>query len=126
MKRAPSPDPKSKRKIRRRILPPGERTPRDQRSVDRATLRVMGIRKTVEENIQGIQHRILTDPGLSMEEHAVLSVELDRLTKLRTKLDNDYGHWDAIDDNGYDRDDPDDFNYPPPSPPPPGGAALFV
>lgn len=85
----------------------------------------MGIRTTVHKNIQGIQHRLNMNND-TMEERAKLIVELDRLTKLRTKLDADYVHWDDIDDNGYDRDDPDDFNYPPPSPPPPGGAALFV
>lgn len=85
----------------------------------------MGIRTTTEKNIQGIQHTLNHFQG-TMEERARLMVELNRLTKLKTKLDNDYVHWDDIEDQGYDKDDPNDYNYPPPSPPPPGGAALFV
>lgn len=95
--------------------------------IDRATLRVMGLRQTVAQEILGVQHRLnlLLGHDQHAKERAHLMVEMSRLMKLRVKLDNDYTHWDDIDDNGYDKDDPDDFNYPPPSPPPPS-LALYA
>ena len=123
MKRAPSPDRKGKRRVRPRIPPAGQRTPREQTAIERATLRVMGTRARTQLEIEGVQHRLNlnNDP---MEVRAELMSRMDRLTQLRTKLDNDYVHWDDIEENGYDKNDPDDMNYPPPSPPPTGGAQF--
>jgi hypothetical protein len=108
------------------VLPPTERTVREQRYVDYAIARVIRTRNAVQEEIVALQNRFY---DLGGDEHAAeraeIMVRLSRLSKLRFKLDNDYGHWDAIDDNGYDKDDPDDYNYPPPSPPPPS-LVLFV
>ena len=60
-----------------------------------------------------------------MEQRAHIFAEIQRWLDYKNKIDGDYGHWDDIIDNGYDKDDPDDYNYPPPSPPPPDLSALL-
>lgn len=128
----PSPPVSEKRKrlIKPRIASSASRTPREQRYVDRMITRVMARRQQITEqmNIGVEQAAKLTHSNHpeDMQLRARLMLRLRALMRLRKKLDDDYTHWDDINDLGYDKDDPDDYNYPPPPPPPPPPPALFA
>lgn len=126
-KRAPSPDLTKKRLIKRKVNPPSRRSAREDNYVEMKAFNVMKNENMVYFRIASLQQQLEELPASpdNLEARARIVEEMQRWIKYKQKLDNDYGHWDDIIDNGYDRDDPDDYNYPPPSPPPPDLSALL-
>ena len=121
-KRAPSPDPTKKRLIKRKVNPAGQRTPREEQYVERTIGNIILAEHRVSKRISDLQtmlERLQGTPHDNHDNRSKIIAQILRWLRYKAKLDNDYGHWDAIIDNGYDRDDPDDYNYPPPPPPPP-------
>lgn len=118
-KRTLSPDPAKKRLIKRKVNPPGQRSAREENYVQSKITNVIRAEQRISQYIANIQNRLEAITGVVGKEgeRAALRHKLYSYLSYKAKLDNDYGHWDDIIDNGYDRDDPDDQNYPPPEPP---------